>query len=183
VNRLVEPGLAKSQSEGKVLFNIMKTINLLTLGVLLTTVTLTAAEAKLGMPAPALQISQWLKGGPVDLADGQDRRLIPGTFMLLEHLLETRDLLPAPISDIAYQNKAVVYDILFKTTARTLITIAADPNNALALPMPKLVVGNEKLVTPHAYIHSPDALARVHRHCLKLRLFQQHYASIVSHQK
>ena len=37
--------------------------------------------------------------------------------------------LPKPISDIAYQNKAVVYDILFKTTARTLITIAADPKH------------------------------------------------------
>jgi len=37
--------------------------------------------------------------------------------------------LPAPISDIAYQNKAVIYDILFKATAETLITIAADPKH------------------------------------------------------
>jgi Putative transposase/Transposase zinc-binding domain len=35
--------------------------------------------------------------------------------------------LPAPISDIAYQNKAVIYDILFKASAETLSTIAADP--------------------------------------------------------
>ncbi len=35
--------------------------------------------------------------------------------------------LPAPISDIAYQNKAVIYDLLFKATAETLLTIAADP--------------------------------------------------------
>ena len=42
------------------------------------------------------------------------------------HLVFT---LPKPISDIAYQNKAVVYDILFKITARTLITIAADPKH------------------------------------------------------
>jgi hypothetical protein len=34
--------------------------------------------------------------------------------------------LPAPIADIAYHNKAVVYDILFKAGAQTLITIAAD---------------------------------------------------------
>jgi len=34
--------------------------------------------------------------------------------------------LPAPISDIAYQNKAAVYGILFKAAAETLITIAAD---------------------------------------------------------
>ena len=37
--------------------------------------------------------------------------------------------LPAPISDIAYHNKAVVYDLLFKATAQTLRTIAADPKH------------------------------------------------------
>jgi hypothetical protein len=37
--------------------------------------------------------------------------------------------LPAPIGDIAYHNKAVVYDILFKAAAETLITIAADPKH------------------------------------------------------
>jgi len=37
--------------------------------------------------------------------------------------------LPAPISDIAYQNKAVIYDILFKASAETLIAIAADPKH------------------------------------------------------
>jgi hypothetical protein len=37
--------------------------------------------------------------------------------------------LPAPISDIAYQNKAVIYDILFKASAEVLTTIAADPKH------------------------------------------------------
>jgi hypothetical protein len=37
--------------------------------------------------------------------------------------------LPKPIADIAYQNKAVVYDILLKAGAETLITIAADPKH------------------------------------------------------
>ena len=37
--------------------------------------------------------------------------------------------LPAPIADIAYQNKAAIYAILFKATAETLITIAADPKH------------------------------------------------------
>ena len=37
--------------------------------------------------------------------------------------------LPAPISDIAYQNKAEIYDILFKASAETLTTIAADPKH------------------------------------------------------
>ena len=35
--------------------------------------------------------------------------------------------LPAPISDIAYHNKAVIYHLLFKAVAETLLTIAADP--------------------------------------------------------
>jgi len=37
--------------------------------------------------------------------------------------------LPGPIADIAYHNKAVVYDLLLKTAADTLITIAADPRH------------------------------------------------------
>jgi len=35
--------------------------------------------------------------------------------------------LPAEIADFAYQNKAAVYDLLFRTAADTLLTIAADP--------------------------------------------------------
>jgi hypothetical protein len=37
--------------------------------------------------------------------------------------------LPAAIGDIAYQNKAVVYDLLFKASAETVIAIAADPKH------------------------------------------------------
>jgi hypothetical protein len=37
--------------------------------------------------------------------------------------------LPVPVSSVAYQNKAVIYDILFKASAETLITIAADPSH------------------------------------------------------
>jgi hypothetical protein len=37
--------------------------------------------------------------------------------------------LPAAVADIAYQNKAVIYDLLFKASAETLITIAADPKH------------------------------------------------------
>jgi hypothetical protein len=37
--------------------------------------------------------------------------------------------LPAPIAALAYQNKAVVYDLLFKTASETLLTIAADPKH------------------------------------------------------
>ena len=37
--------------------------------------------------------------------------------------------LPAPISEIAYWNKAVVYGLLFEVAAQTLRTIAADPRH------------------------------------------------------
>src|SRR5436190_11195604 len=37
--------------------------------------------------------------------------------------------LPAAIANIAYQNKAVIYDILFKASAEALTTIAADPKH------------------------------------------------------
>jgi hypothetical protein len=37
--------------------------------------------------------------------------------------------LPAQIGDIAFHNKAVVYDILFKAASETLLTIAADPKH------------------------------------------------------
>jgi hypothetical protein len=42
------------------------------------------------------------------------------------HLVFT---LPAKIAPIAYQNKAVVYDLLFRAAAQTLMTIAADPKH------------------------------------------------------
>jgi hypothetical protein len=37
--------------------------------------------------------------------------------------------LPSPIGDIAYQNKAVIYDHLFRASAETMLTIAADPKH------------------------------------------------------
>ena len=36
---------------------------------------------------------------------------------------------PAEVADIAYQNKAIVYDILFKAASQTLLTIGADPKH------------------------------------------------------
>jgi hypothetical protein len=37
--------------------------------------------------------------------------------------------LPAKVADIAYQNKTVIYDILFRTSAEAMTTIAADPKH------------------------------------------------------
>jgi len=54
------------------------------------------------------------------LAEREAELLPVGYF----HLVFT---LPAPIADFAYQNKAVIYDLLFKTAAETTLTIAADP--------------------------------------------------------
>jgi hypothetical protein len=45
------------------------------------------------------------------------------------HLVFT---LPAEIAPIAYQNKPVVYDLLFRTASETLLTIAADPKHLRA---------------------------------------------------
>jgi predicted Zn-ribbon and HTH transcriptional regulator len=42
------------------------------------------------------------------------------------HLVFT---LPAAIANIAYQNKAVIYDILFTASAETMVTVAADPKH------------------------------------------------------
>ena len=56
------------------------------------------------------------------LADRQ-AELLPVPYF---HLVFT---LPRPIADIAYQNNAVVYDLLLKVAAETLITIAADPKH------------------------------------------------------
>jgi Zn finger protein HypA/HybF involved in hydrogenase expression len=56
------------------------------------------------------------------LAD-REAELLPVPYY---HLVFT---LPAPIGDIAYQNKAAIYDILFKASAETVMTIAADPKH------------------------------------------------------
>ena len=48
------------------------------------------------------------------------------TFVAYFHLVFT---LPARIADIAYQNKAVIYDLLFKASSETMLTIAADPKH------------------------------------------------------
>jgi hypothetical protein len=37
--------------------------------------------------------------------------------------------LPGPVADIAYHNKAVVYDMLFKAAAEALLRLAADPKH------------------------------------------------------
>jgi Putative transposase/Transposase zinc-binding domain len=62
--------------------------------------------------------------------------------------------LPAPIADIAYQNKAVIYDILFKTSAETLITIAADPKHLGArIGITSVLHSWGSAMTHHPHVH------------------------------
>ena len=61
---------------------------------------------------------------------------------------------PAQIADIAYHNKAVVYDILFKASAETLLTIAADPKHLGArLGMTAVLHSWGSVMTHHPHIH------------------------------
>jgi hypothetical protein len=62
--------------------------------------------------------------------------------------------LPAPVADIAYQNKAVVYGILFKAAAETLITIAADPKHLGArVGLTAVLHSWGSAVTHHPHLH------------------------------
>jgi len=56
----------------------------------------------------------------------REAELLPVAYY---HLVFT---LPASVADIAYQNRTVIYDILFKASAETLTTIAADPKHLAA---------------------------------------------------
>jgi Putative transposase/Transposase zinc-binding domain len=62
--------------------------------------------------------------------------------------------LPAPIGDIAYQNKAVIYDILFKASTETLMTIAADPKHLGArIGLTAVLHTWGSALTHHPHIH------------------------------
>jgi hypothetical protein len=62
--------------------------------------------------------------------------------------------LPAPIGDIAYQNKAVIYDILFKASAETTLTIAADPQHLGArLGITSVLHTWGSALTHHPHVH------------------------------
>jgi hypothetical protein len=62
--------------------------------------------------------------------------------------------LPAPIADIAYQNKAVVYGLLFDVAAETLLRIAADPKHLGASIGATLVLHTwGSALTHHPYVH------------------------------
>ena len=61
---------------------------------------------------------------------------------------------PSAIGDIAYQNKALVYDLLFKATADTLLTIGADPKRLGArLGLTAVLHTWGSAMTHHPHLH------------------------------
>jgi Putative transposase/Transposase zinc-binding domain len=61
------------------------------------------------------QARQWMRA--------REAELLPVPYF---HVVFT---LPSAIGDVAYQNKAVIYDLLFAASAETMLTIAADPKH------------------------------------------------------
>jgi hypothetical protein len=62
--------------------------------------------------------------------------------------------LPAVITDIAYQNKAVIYDLLFKVSAETMLTIAADPRHLGArIGITSVLHSWGSAMTHHPHVH------------------------------
>jgi Putative transposase/Transposase zinc-binding domain len=55
--------------------------------------------------------------------EAQEANLLPVGYF---HVVFT---LPAEIADVAFQNKAQVYDLLFKAASQTMLTIATDPKH------------------------------------------------------
>jgi hypothetical protein len=83
---------------------------------------------------------QWLAAREADL--------LPVEYY---HLVFT---LPAPIGQIAYHNKSVIYGLLFQAAAETLLTIAADPKHLGARIGLTLVLHTwGSALTHHPHVH------------------------------
>ena len=75
--------------------------------------------------------------------------------------------LPAEVADLAWQNKAVVYDLLFRAASETMMTIAADPRHLGArIGITAVLHTWGSAMTHHPHVHmivpggglSPDGL-------------------------
>jgi len=78
----------------------------------------------------------------------REAELLPAPYY---HVVFT---LPAQIADIAYQNKAAIYDLLFKASAETLITIAADPKHLGArIGLTSVLHSWGSAMTHHPHVH------------------------------
>jgi hypothetical protein len=82
----------------------------------------------------------WLEGRQADL--------LPVPYF---HVVFT---LPAPIAEIAYQNKAAIYGILFKASAEALLRIAADPKHLGArIGITSVLHSWGSAMTHHPHVH------------------------------
>ena len=62
--------------------------------------------------------------------------------------------LPSAIGDIAYQNKRLIYDLLFKASAETMLTIAADPKHLGArIAITSVLHTWGSAMTHHPHVH------------------------------
>jgi hypothetical protein len=87
-------------------------------------------------------------GGGPDWLAAREADLLPVGYF---HVVFT---LRGEIAPIAYQNKTVVYDLLFRTAARTLLTIAADPKHLGARVGATAVLHSwGSAMTHHPHVH------------------------------
>ena len=62
--------------------------------------------------------------------------------------------LPARIADIAYQNTAVIYDLLFKASSEAVLTIAAGPKHMGAtIGITAVLHAWGSTMTHHPHVH------------------------------
>src|SRR5438552_6763 len=62
--------------------------------------------------------------------------------------------LPSAVGDIAYQNKAVIYDLLFKASSEAMLTIAADPKHLGArIGITSVLHSWGSAMTHHPHVH------------------------------
>src|SRR4029453_1472170 len=74
--------------------------------------------------------------------------LLPASYF---HVVFT---LPAKVADIAFQNKAMVYDLLFRAASEATLTIAADPKHLGArIGITAVLHTWGSAMTPHPHVH------------------------------
>jgi len=77
--------------------------------------------------------------------------------------------LPPRVAAIAYQNKAVIYDLLFKASAQTLLTIASDPKRlGVRIGFTSVLHTWGSAMTHHPHVH----MCRCSRVCSAARCWR-----------
>ncbi|MDH5219279.1 MAG: transposase zinc-binding domain-containing protein, partial [Gammaproteobacteria bacterium] len=88
----------------------------------------------------AIKAKHWL--------DARQAELLPVEYY---HVVFT---MPAILADLAYQNKDIIYHILFKTAAETLMTIARDPKHLGArIGVTQVLHTWGSALTHHPHVH------------------------------